>query len=138
MNKNVKYINGFGIILVPKFGKIASESLNILKKTLVVASRSSDTASESLQKDKIFLKTGEKEILVTIEAAIIVILLPQFRRNQTISKILKLLHGFFLLLIVKLYNALLQRELLNKKHPERHSFENSQPLTVVKDAKIKK
>ena len=99
MNKNVKYINGFGIILVPKFGKIASESLNILKKTLVVASRSSDTASESLQKDKIFLKTGEKEILVTIEAAIIVILLPQFRRNQTISKILKLLHGFFLLLM---------------------------------------
>ena len=54
MNKNVNYINGFGIILVPKFGKIASASLNILKKTLVVASRSSDTASKSLQKDKIF------------------------------------------------------------------------------------
>ena len=88
-------MNGFGIILFPKFGKIASESLNILKKTLVVASRSSDTASKSLQKDKIFLKTGEKEILVTIQAEITVILLPQFRRNQTISKILKLLHGFF-------------------------------------------
>ena len=125
-------MNGFGIILVPKFGKITSESLNILKKTLVVASRSSDTASESLQKDKIFLKTGEKEILVTIEAEIMVILLPQFRRNQTISKILKLLHGFFLLLIVKLYSAILQRELLNKKDPEHHSFENSQPLKVVK------
>ena len=131
-------MNGFGIILFPKFGKIASESLNILKKTLVVASRSSDTASKSLQKDKIFLKTGEKEILVTIQAEITVILLPRFRRNQTISKILKLLHGFFLLLIVKLYNAILQRELLNKKDPGLHSFENSQPLKVVKDAKIKK
>ena len=131
-------MNGFGIILFPKFGKIASESLNILKKTLVVASRSSDTASKSLQKDKIFLKTGEKEILVTIQAEITVILLPQFRRNQTISKILKLLHGFFLLLIVKLYNAILQRELLNKKDPGLYSFENLQPLKVVKDAKIKK
>lgn len=39
---------------------------------------------------------------------------------------------------MKLYNALLQRELLNKRDPERHSFENSQPLKVVKDAKIKK
>ena len=109
-----------------------------IKTTIRYHLASVRTATIEESTNEHWLGHGEKEILVTIEAAIIVILLPQFRRNQTISKILKLLHGFFLLLIVKLYNALLQRELLNKKHPERHSFENSQPLKVVKDAKIKK
>ena len=50
---------------------------------------------------------------------------------------MKLPHDWFLLLIVKFYNAILQKGLLNKNNPGLHSFKNSQTLKVVKDAKIK-
>ena len=63
-------MNGFGTILILKFGML------LVKKTeapLRNQRNFEDTADESLQKDKIFLKTGEKETPVTIEAEIILL-----------------------------------------------------------------
>ena len=63
-------MNGFGTILILKFGML------LVKKTEVPLRNQrnfEDTADESLQKDKIFLKTGEKETPVTIEAEIILL-----------------------------------------------------------------
>ena len=63
-------MNGFGTILISKFGIL------LVKKTEVPLRNQrnfEDAADESLQKDKIFLKTGEKETPVTIEAEIILL-----------------------------------------------------------------
>lgn len=67
-------MNGFGTILIPKFGTL------LVKKTEVPWRNQrnfENAADESLQKNKIFLKTEEKETPVIIETGIIIILLPK-------------------------------------------------------------
>lgn len=55
------------------------------------------------------------------------------------SKVLKMLPGFFSLLIVKCERTdKLRKELLNKMEPELDNFENFQPLQMVKDAESQK